>query len=38
MMIIINDLFQFGLEQIVHKIQNNKSLFNAKEKIRNKNK
>ena len=36
--IVINDLFQFGLQQIVHKIQSIKWLINAKEKIKNKNK
>ena len=30
--IIINDLFQFGLWQIVHKIQSIKWLINAKKK------
>ena len=33
--LIINELFQFGLQQIVHKIQSIKLLINAKTKIKN---
>ena len=33
--LIINELFQFGLQQIVHKIQSIKLLINAKAKIKN---